>query len=419
MQKEEILLNESEIVETKPNKLKIVLPIIASTLVIATITTLLIGHLKFNWFKSDEYKIDAKIQRNIYQANYFSEVKTINTKFSFKDDHIEERKYVIDNNFVVFLTDKKDNINTGALALLSATVTVNDQVKELAHLDMLDEAQRKEIEANPDGAKYPMVIFTFTDDGKIQKINLPNNMDEYNAESIIELINKVIPKLTRNKKEDLSKGLEITTKKTKNKRTIVQREAPKEIQEFKGSRYAKVVNTEIEDDQITKVESDGYLYMESKPEGEELTYGPKEFFYNDKSEITLNEVRYNEKENVELFNKLAEKFILIESEVLLKSFKKSNEEEEEKEDKEKTKQARNLFEFNTFRSIPLKTFDVLGQKVSVKYEVGISNFKAYNKIVISSGRGKFEFGMTTKSDNDKDKKNIGNLYFHFVPPHSH
>ena len=311
MQKEEILLNESEIVETKPNKLKIVLPIIASTLVIATITTLLIGHLKFNWFKSDEYKIDAKIQRNIYQANYFSEVKTINTKFSFKDDHIEERKYVIDNNFVVFLTDKKDNINTGALALLSATVTVNDQVKELAHLDMLDEAQRKEIEANPDGAKYPMALFTFTDDRKIQKINLPNNMDEYNAESIVELINKVIPKLTRNKKEDLSNGLEITTKKTKNKRTIVQREAPKEIQEFKGSRYAKVVNTEIEDEQITKVESDGYLYMESKPEGEELTYGPKEFFYNDKSETTLNEVRYNEKENVELFNQLAEKFSLI------------------------------------------------------------------------------------------------------------
>ena len=66
MQKDEILLNEPEIVETKPNKLKIVLSIIASTLVIVTITTLLIGHLKFDWFKSDEYKIDAKIQRNIY-----------------------------------------------------------------------------------------------------------------------------------------------------------------------------------------------------------------------------------------------------------------------------------------------------------------------------------------------------------------
>ena len=207
MQKEEILLNEHETVETKPNKLKIVLSIIASTLVIATITTLLIGHLKFDWFKSDEYKIDAKIQRNIYQANYFSEVKTINIKFNFKDDHTEEKKYIIDNNFVVFLTDKKDDINTGALVLLSATVTSSDQVKELPHLDMFDEKERKEIEANPDGAKYPMAVFTFTDDGKIQKINLPNNMDEYNAESIVELINKVIPKLTRNKKEDLSNGL--------------------------------------------------------------------------------------------------------------------------------------------------------------------------------------------------------------------
>ena len=186
-----------------------------------------------------------------------------------------------------------------------------------------------------------MAVFTFIDDGKIQEINLPNNMDEYNAKSIIELINKVIPKLTRNKKEELSNRLEITTKKINNKRTIVQSEAPEEIEEFKGRIYAKVVETEIEDEQITKVESNGDLYMVSKPEGEEITYGSKEFFYNDKSEITLNDVRYNEKENVELFNKLAEKFTLIASEDLLKSFKKIKEEksqEEEKEVKEETKQ---------------------------------------------------------------------------------
>ena len=71
MKKEEILLNEPEIVETKPNKVKIALSILASTLVVATITTLLVGHFKFDWFKSDEYKIDARINRSIYQANYF------------------------------------------------------------------------------------------------------------------------------------------------------------------------------------------------------------------------------------------------------------------------------------------------------------------------------------------------------------
>ena len=109
--------------------------------------------------------------------------------------------------------------------------------------------------------------------------------------------------------------------------------------------------------------------MASKPEGEELTFGPKEFFYNSKSEITLNEVRYNEKENVELFNKLAEKFTLIDSEVLLKSFENNKEEktqEKETENKEETKQMRNLFFFSAYRVFPLVTFDIVEKKVSVK-----------------------------------------------------
>ena len=72
--KEEILLNEPEFVETKAsNKVKYTIAIIATTLVLATATTLLIGHFKFDWFKNDNYKIDANINRNLYQANYFSE----------------------------------------------------------------------------------------------------------------------------------------------------------------------------------------------------------------------------------------------------------------------------------------------------------------------------------------------------------
>ena len=69
--KEEILINEQEVVETKSsNKIKYTIAIISSTLVIAAISTLLIGHFKFDWFKNDNYKIDANIKRNVYQANY-------------------------------------------------------------------------------------------------------------------------------------------------------------------------------------------------------------------------------------------------------------------------------------------------------------------------------------------------------------
>ena len=383
-------MNEPEFVETKPNKVKIVLSILASTLVVATISTLLIGHFKFDWFKSDEYKIDAHINRSIYQANYFSEKKTINTKFTF-DGHSEEKEYIVDNDFVVFLTGKKENLNTAALVLLSATGTVDDEIHELAHLNMFDEEQ----------------------------VKLPNNMDEYNAESIIELINKVIPKLTRSKKEDISNGLEITSKKVNNKRTIIQSEAPKQFEEFKGSRFTKMIKTEIENDQVTNIESNDNLHMESQPEGDEMMYGPKDFYYNVKSEITSMQVNFNEKENIDLVNKLAEKFTFVESEVLLQLItnKKLQENKDEiVEEEPEIQPVRSLFSISASRSFPIASFNVLGQTVSVKYEVGISGGKAYNRIVISSKLGSFQFGTGGYSGTFNWSKSYSQTIFKFIVP---
>ena len=81
--KEEILMNENEeIIETKPsNKVKYAVAIVSTTLVLAAVTTLLIGHFKFDWFKSDNYKLDANISRSVYQANYFSEKKQFQPNF--------------------------------------------------------------------------------------------------------------------------------------------------------------------------------------------------------------------------------------------------------------------------------------------------------------------------------------------------
>ena len=125
----------------------------------------------------------------------------------------------------------------------------------------------------------------------------------------LDLIKKVIPKLSRNKKEDISNGLQITSKKVNNKRTIIQSEAPREYDYFKGSRYSRVIKTEIENDQITNIVSDDNLYMQSQPEEKEIIYGPKDFHFDSKSEINSDEIKYNEKDNIDLVNKLAEKFI--------------------------------------------------------------------------------------------------------------
>ena len=149
--KEEILMNEKkEIIETKPsNKVKYAIAIVSATLVLAAVTTLLIGHFKFDWFKNDNYKLDANISRSVYQANYFSEKKAVSIKFSFANGVTHQKEYFLDTNFVVFLTDReelenKEFLNTAALILLDSKMTYEDGEKDLPHLDIFDEAQLKD-----------------------------------------------------------------------------------------------------------------------------------------------------------------------------------------------------------------------------------------------------------------------------------
>ena len=221
--KEETLINEPEIIQSKISKRKkLAIAIAAITLVLVVSITLLVGHLKYDMFNNGDYKIDANINRNIYQANYFSDKKTITAQFTLPDGVAQKKVFIVDTNFAVFITDKEKNKNTASLVILNAQATEDGKIKDLPHINMFDENEVKELYANPDGAKYPMAIFTFDDEGKILEIKLPNNMDEYHAETIVEFIEKVIPKLSGNKNEDMSKGLEVKATKSNNKRTIVQ-----------------------------------------------------------------------------------------------------------------------------------------------------------------------------------------------------
>ena len=402
--KEEILINENEeIIDIKPNnKVKYAVAIIAATLVLASVTTLLIGHFKFDWFKGEIYKLDASISRKAYQANYFTEKKTVTTKFSFANGINQEKQYFLDTNFVVFMTNQeklenKEFLNTAALILLDSKMTHEYGEKDLPHLDMFNKAQLKEFEANPDGAKYPLALFKFYQSGKIEEIKLPNNMDEYNAETIIELIEKVIPKLSRNRTEDMSNGLNINTIKRKNKKIIIQKEPPKEYDAFKGSRVSKFVATEIEGDQITNIETSANIHLQSQPENGELIFGPKDFSYDLRSDINSKEVKFDEKENVELVKKIAKKFNFINSKDLLKAIKDKKDEENKAvviaEEEENKSQLRNLgFAVSASKTFNLASFNVCGQTVSIKYYVKVSSSQAVNKIIISSGLGTFEFG---------------------------
>ena len=317
------LIDQEVQAPVKSNKIKYTIAIITGVIMAAVVAVLLLGHFKFNWFKSETYKIKANISRATYQANYFSEQKDLIVKASFANGQNEEKKFLISSNFVVVLTDRKelnkgDFLNTAALVILDSRMKTDEEETELTKFPVFDEATIKELEANPNGSKYPMGIFTFYEDGTLGDIKVPDNMDKYNAESIIELIKNVIPKLTRNRAEDISNGLEIKEKKNNKVRTIIETQALRNYEKLEGTKYSKIVERDIEDDQISniRVHSTGFFQSEEKENVD--VFGLKDFSYDHHSEINSMTIR-QEKETTELIQKISKSFNFITSEKLIEN----------------------------------------------------------------------------------------------------
>ena len=246
------------------NKKKKIIYIIAIALAALVIIAIifLIGHLKFNWFKKDNneddndiYNLNVKIKSLANQVDYFSEEKKIKSKVVYTSGESDEQEQIVDTNFAVFITDKTDDVNNennktiimnnAILVILDSKVKYREKETKLNSFDIFDEKQIKEFESNPNGTIYPMAKFSYFENGTIIEINLPENMDQYNAQAMIELINNVVPKLSRNKKADKKKGLTVAAKKTENGNTLTEIQAPKEYEdkftneEYKGSIFEK------------------------------------------------------------------------------------------------------------------------------------------------------------------------------------
>ena len=270
-----ISFNESEILPTKKsNKLKYTIIIISSVIALAAAATLLVGYFKFNWFKDEIYTIDANITRSLHQANYFTENRKITTKIAITEDEYEEQEYLIDTDFMVFLNERKqlekgDYLNTASIVLLKSKMTSNEEEQNLPSLDLSDAEKIKEFETNPDGSKYPMALFKFYENGTIDEIKVPDTIDQYNAETIKELIEKVIPRLSRNRTEDENNGLDIKTKKDRKKKTMIEEEKPKQYYDFKRSRFSKAVERDFVDDELTNIRTNADIHLQTIPEEED------------------------------------------------------------------------------------------------------------------------------------------------------
>ena len=380
-------------------KLKLIISIIATTLILSIAIVLLIGYFKFDWFKNEIYKIDANVTREVNQANYFTETKKINTKIALTKDEYNEQNYEVNTDFMVYIKDKtelkqNDNLYTATLIILKSKMTSKDEVYDLPSFDIKDENQIKDFESKPDGAKYPIAFFSFFDNGTISKINYPKSTDEYNTQTLKELIEKVIPKLTRNRTEDNNNGLKIKTRTDRKKKTLIEEEKPKQYYSFKGSKFSKSTERDFEDDKLTDIRTTSDIYLKSSPDQDEQTLGATDFYF--KSQSTIKTYEFDGLTKIEVIH--------IPLDDIIKKLIKYGDAENEETPIKKPRKGAPLNEISNRRlgaysisaeqTFNIGKYDVLGQTVTVKYHVAVKNGNPINEIIIDSKLGKTTIGNT-------------------------
>ena len=414
------------IIKSKKKKYLIIAGIILGILIILTTIFLLVAHYEFGLFGSEIYKV-AEVKRELDSVEYFTETKTIKTKLAYTSGELEELENKVQTDFAVMLTNKNDSLNTANIVLLKSKTRIKDKEASLNSFDIFDKTVVKEFEENPDGSKYPIAEFHFFDNGTIYDINLPEEMTKEEAQNMVDLINNVIPKLTRNKTEDENNGIKIRKTKSRKKQSLTEYENPKEFIDkytnttFKGSKITKEVEREIENETISEINTNTNLYLETQEEKDNKNYfdfGFKNFYYNTSSKIILRQIQKEQKDIINLVKRLSSKLTLMESELLIQA-KISKEIEEQQKNlnqsqsqnetvldtttinenitEEKNLRIRNLDSgdnresFFGFHWDVIKT-NILGQDTSVGYYVELSGGKITNGLFLKFGWSTYKVG---------------------------
>ena len=404
----------------KSKYIKIGLLIFASIAIITTVI-LLVGHYKYGLFEDEVYQV-ANVKHEIYSTEYFTETKTVKSKLSYSSGELNERVQKITTNFLVTITDKEtlpnnEILTKATIVLLQSKAESEGNDVPLSTFDIFNENILKEFENNPNDEKYQMAVFSFYESGAIKDINLPKGMNKEDAQNIIDLINNVVPKLTRNKKEDNENGLEITTRTGKKKKTFVEYQPPKEYidkytkSQFKGSKITKTVERDIEDEKITEIRTNTNLFLETQKEDTEnyIEFGLKDFYYDTSSVIVATESEENNVDKVNIVKKYVSKLDLIDGEKLIESIIEKEKEEQKKQVEETAEevpvtpnQLRNLAWDGKFGwDWQIASSNILGQTVKVVYSISLASGKVKNvlKLVFNS----FEVPLGNKDGTTTDK----------------
>jgi hypothetical protein len=302
-------------------------------------------------------------------------------------------------------------------------MTTKDEEYDLPSFNISDENKVKEYEANPDGSKFPFAEFSFYENGTISDVKFPDSTDEYNSQTLNDLIEKVIPKISRNRTEDNNNGLNIKTRTDRKKKTLIEEEKPKQYHSFKGCKFSKSVERDFEDDKLTDIRTKSDIHLQSTPEGDEQTFGASDFYFKSESNIISYESNYYFFWNIKpqivarltidgacFSNCYATKSTPVKYDAPLPPSDGMTPISPDSHSKHERHLGYSISADKTFN---IGKYNVLGQSVTVKYHVAVKNGKPINEIIISSNLGTTTIGNTGVSLSGKWSKTITIFKFAF------
>ena len=244
-------------------------------------------------------------------------------------------------------------------------------------------------------SNYPIVFFSFYENGTITNINYPPSTNEYNIQTLKELIEKIIPKLSRNRTEDNDNGLNIKTRTDRKKKTLIEEEKPKKYYSFKGSKFSKTVERDFENDTLTNITTKTDIHLQSTPEKDEQILGPNDFYFYTESNITTYDF-IDTNPGWEAPSRGIDN--------LDYSIRNLN---------EKIRKLGAYNDISADQTFNIGKYNVLGQTITVKYHVAVSNGNPINEIIIDSDLGKTTIGNTGASLKGTWNKSINIFTFSF------
>ena len=222
----------------KKQKKKVITIAIASSIGLAVVTLLIliIGHLCFGWFKNKEPLIIDKIREENVVSRY-SEVKQAINYYDYEgvEEGQKTQSHLLSTDFIVGLNKKErldkiydfnniDYLYESFILILNITHSNETDSTFLGGLNIYDEANSLEDlmeinneflkkyfgESNYEQNNIPFAKFYFYENGTLDKIYFPEGINDYYKTLVVDLIEKITPKLSKSLYKDESNkvGLE-------------------------------------------------------------------------------------------------------------------------------------------------------------------------------------------------------------------